>query len=130
MHCHDVPPDKSYPQHNTLRKRIFSYYKEMGAEDAVEYDKESDDYYETQAADERTHQQILDKYNDQIFWEELADRLAERDLIKEIGFKKLQSMKRFDRMIKSSEAAEEYENEFEKYGLERLIVHRDESIVS
>lgn len=81
LHGHDVgPPDATDP-YDALRKKVLSHHKEMGTEADFEYDPEHDDYFETADYETRApHTRFIDAYDDQVFWSELAERLAARDL--------------------------------------------------
>lgn len=122
MHSHLEGPEQRHAQHEELRKKLLSYYKEMEAEDIIEYSKESNDYYETNEYEEYLHEKFITPYDHQSFWDELIDRLAERDVIKEMGSEKFKSMDGMERITKLANAEEKYVNEFENHGLEHVKI--------
>lgn len=127
MHSREV---HSRSAHHALRKKFLSYYKEMEAEDAIEYATEDDEYYESRVYEEDMHHQFIDPYDEEVFWEALADRLAERDLIKTLGLESFRSLDGMDRAMKLSKVAEQYENEFEQHGLEHIAVSRGKAVIN
>ncbi|MDX1902457.1 MAG: hypothetical protein SFW66_10755 [Gammaproteobacteria bacterium] len=120
MHSHSV--DARYKEHEELKKKFLSHYKEMEAEDIIEYSKESDDYYEVNEYDEYIHNKFIENYDTETFWDELIDRLAERDVIREIGQEKYLSLEGIERVMKVEEVRERYANEFAMHGLENINV--------
>lgn len=126
MHSHLVDPEGTHHEHEALRKKLLSYFKEMQAEDIIEYAKESDAYYEANEFDNYIHEKFISSYDEATFWDELMDRLAVRDVIKDIGIEQYQSMEGLDRITKLEAARERYANEFEQHGLEHVkIDHGD-----
>jgi hypothetical protein len=120
MESHSV--DTVHKEHEKLRKKILSHYREMSTEDIIEYSEANDDYYELREFDDYIHEEFIDPYNTEIFWEELADRLSTRDAIAELGSDRFKSMDGMERVIKLGELADRYEDEFESHGLERVII--------
>jgi len=110
-----------------LRKKLLSYYKEMGAEDIVEYSKEFDDYFEVRKYDETIHDRFIDPYEANVFWDELIHQLAKRDVINAVGGRaSYHAMELEERISKVSAAEEHYANEFEIHGLDYLKVNHAE----
>jgi hypothetical protein len=60
------------------------------------------------------------EYDDWVFWDELAIRLAERDLMDEIGREAYERMPEADRKERVDALAAEYDKEFDKQGVARL----------
>ena len=126
LNSHVVDIEKEgYPEHKALHKKILSNYKEMDAEDIITYDKELDDYFETGEYSESLHEQFLDPYEEKTFWDELIDRLAVRDLAKEVGEEKFRTMERMERFTRLEELSEHYANEFENHGLEHVQIQKN-----
>ncbi|GGJ00207.1 hypothetical protein GCM10010885_06820 [Alicyclobacillus cellulosilyticus] len=101
-----------------LEQYILAHSRDFSAEDMVEYDEENDTYYVRQDVEDKL-MRLVDEYEDESFWELLALRLAERDVMEEVGpvaaFTTTMHEKRW-------ELADKYGEEFEKYGLRRLRV--------
>src|SRR6185437_559284 len=111
-------------EHQALRKKLLSYHKDMGAEDVVSYDNKYDDYYESREYEKSLHEQFIDPYDEETFWDELADRLALQDFAKEVGDKKLQTMDHMERFTRLNELSEHYAHEFETNGLKHVQIQK------
>lgn len=70
-------------------------------------------------------QPYIRQYDNQIFWEELADRLAERDFVAHYGRNAIEGMSPEERFAKRSELTDRYLEEFERNGLDRVAVNGD-----
>jgi len=66
----------------------------------------------------------LDDYDDFVFWDELAMRLAERDLREEIGTHAFDAMPAGERRERLDVMAHEYDHEFDRRGIEGLRLDR------
>lgn len=118
MHAHEVGIISN--DYKALRKKILSYFKEMGADDRIEY--VNDNYYETKEYDELLHEKFIEPYDQENFWEELAEQLASRDAIKAVGMEAFKKMDWLERMDEIDKAKEKYQEEFEKHGIENLKI--------
>ncbi len=127
LNAHKEGPEIEGDPYNTLRKKLLSYYKEMGAEDIIEYSKEFDNYFELRGYDEMIHGRFIDPYEANVFWDELIHQLGERDVIDAVGGRVFyQDLSIEERISKVSEAKERYSNEFELHGLDYLKVNHAE----
>lgn len=125
LHSHVVHEEDCSVEHRAVMKKLFSFSKEMQCEDLIEYSQATDDYYETFAYEEALQEAFIQPYNNETFWEELADRLATRDAMREVGEDKLKTMEPLERVKILSDKTESYENEFEEHGLEYLTIARN-----
>lgn len=116
-HVTEIDPNKD---HGALRKKILSHYKEMGAADIVEYNKDHDEYYEMVDLEDHMQEEFLDPYNYSFFWDELIDSLARRDFIKEVGSVKYSQMEPLERATGTDKYKSLYANNFEEFGLKNL----------
>jgi hypothetical protein len=66
----------------------------------------------------------LQDYDDCVFWDELAIRLAERDLRAEIGTHAFDALPHHERHERVDALAEGYDKEFDERGVERLRLDR------
>lgn len=66
----------------------------------------------------------LQDYDDCVFWDELAVRLAERDLRAEIGTHAFDALPHQERHERVDALAEAYDKEFDARGIERLRLDR------
>ena len=113
----------------------------------VDRDKELDDFYDTILSIANTYNVIdgleysekngsflisedkeqemmkpVEEYEEDIFWQELTDRLALRDAEEKYGSKVLEDMEPMERMKCIWKEEEKYDNEFEKSGIDRLRI--------
>ncbi len=65
-------------------------------------------------------QQLVDEYEDSAFWDNLASRLAYRDLIEEFGERAVEEMGPERRVAALGRHEERYNQEFEEFGLDNL----------
>jgi type IV secretory pathway VirB4 component len=126
MHSHAIGPEEHHSEYEELRKKLLSYYKEMGFKDMEKESTAKCEYYETWEYEEAMHEKFINLYEDQVFWDELTDRLAERDAVKEIGLEKFQTMEGMERINKIEEIRDRYANEFEQHGIDYVkIEHKN-----
>ena len=57
----------------------------MDTTDRIEYSKEFDNYFEKQPYDTQIHEEFIEPYDENTFWDELIERLAVRDVIARVG---------------------------------------------
>lgn len=65
---------------------------------------------------------LLDAYDDAVFWDELADRLGERDFHYSNTEEAIAAMSEDEYMDRHHECINRYEDEFADYGLDRLEI--------
>lgn len=97
---------------------ILSLRDQFGLDDIATYDPELQEHFVTRAFEERMNT-IIDEYDDDTFWSELAWRLAERDMMK-----KVTPVRQWPPEVERQlwKLADQYEQEFQKRGLERLVI--------
>jgi hypothetical protein len=123
INSHSIPPEIASSAHKEFKNKIYSFCKEMDAEDLIEYVEKHNEYYETRKFDDIISDKFIEPYNNDIFWEELTDRLAERDLINELGIDKMSTLDGIERITLLERKKEKYINEFEENGLENLEIN-------
>ena len=115
---HEEEEREATKPYKELRKKVLSQHKEMGMEDAFEYSPEHDDYFETAAYEEEApHMRFIDEYDEQVFWIDLANRLAHRDLAAEETLSVKEPLGEKERTKKFFELTGRYEEEFAENGL-------------
>lgn len=124
MNAHKVEDDPRTEVYRKLEQKLFSYAKDMGFENLVEYASDYKKYFPTRKLEETgSAREFIEEFEDDTFWEELTSRLADRDSARKVGgvenFSKLSFEDRAE-IIWSFE--EKYTSEFEKRGLEGLSI--------
>ena len=94
----------------------------MGYEDLIEYSSEYDKFFETRKFDESGIQDYVDEYDENVFWSELALRLAKRDVIREVEADEIGGD---DYLLRVLHKEELYQDEFYENGLQNVIVDSD-----
>ncbi len=113
--------DDIVEKYEDLEQYLLSFYKDFDMEKYIEFDKKLNKFFPTGEFEEDTDvEQYIDEYNNDIFWEELIDRLARRDFIRAYGEENLLKMTWEERFEKEQPFIDKYAEEFEKYGIERL----------
>ena len=92
----------------------------------VDFDEKHGKYYHDTDFEKKTLK-LLDEFVDESFWDELIDRLAERDFFKALGETEIRKMSRDERFRKFYEFADPYEAEFAEHGIDNLVIRPDEN---
>ncbi|MBC7363656.1 MAG: hypothetical protein H5U07_03805 [Candidatus Aminicenantes bacterium] len=98
---------------------IFSHAPEAGLEGRVVKDEMEGKYLPSYEYEESL-QDFIGDYDGFCFWEELINRLAERDALKEYGNTPLDKIDFDEFMEKKSKYLEKYEKELEENGLKNF----------
>lgn len=123
LHAHKVEHGPETKVYRDLEQKILSLAKEAGFENLVEYDRGMKEYFPTREFEEENPaMQFIDEYDEETFWDELAERLASRDLVEEEGEEKVNEMDPWERATRIESLHGGYLEEFERYGLERLRI--------
>jgi len=113
--------EKRHKLYRKLEQKIFSLADVMGYKSLIEYSKELRQYFPTRKYEDTcSAMEFIEEFENESFWDELIDRLAERDAIREVGMDGFKALKPIDRITKVEEHKEKYIDEFEKYGLDRI----------
>jgi len=107
--------------YEALAQKIYSYAGAFEAEHLVEFFPEEGKAVPTLEFEQTSHfLEVVEDYNDFVFWEELVGRLAEQDLIRDVGEAAVIDMPFNERVNREMEYAKPYWDEFEKHGLSRV----------
>ena len=66
--------------------------------------------------------QILESFEEIVFWDEMIHRLASRDMHDKFGHEALDQMSVEELVDKESPLIDKYAEEFEKHGIQRLVL--------
>jgi hypothetical protein len=92
--------------------------------DLVAQDPETDDYFMKDVWVERLYESYILDYDDHVFWDELTERLAQRDLARLRGVD-ADAINRDEDLMDLIPLEERYHRELEDNGIERLVVDSD-----
>jgi hypothetical protein len=125
---HEEEEREETKPYRELRKKVLSHHKEMGMGEAFEYSPKEDEYFETAAYEESApHMRFVEEYNAQVFWEELANRLAQRDFSAEERLSAEGSRGEEEAVTRFFEIMAHYEEEFAENGLDNVRLVREVS---
>jgi hypothetical protein len=117
--------DEQIEKYNEIEQYIFYFAKDVGLEKYIEFDKKYNKFFPTAEFEENPEiEQYRQDYDEEIFWQELADRLGSRDFIRKYGEEAIEKMDPEERFLKEQEFIIQYEEEFEKNGIENLELLR------
>ncbi len=108
--------------HAKLQKKIHSYAKEMGCEELIKPNVSVTGCYLRTGRENSETSAYIDQFVENSFWVELGAKLAERDLLKKYSVYSLSEIPTEDRISALCMAEYKWEEEFEKYGLERIYI--------
>jgi hypothetical protein len=120
--AHRVGEDPQTQPYEGLEQKLFSFAKEAGYENLVHYDEKFGQYFPTRELEEQSlARSLIDEYDNDSFWEELAARLATRDVARRLGgFDKLAALRPMERIEKLGTREDYYNAEFVVNGLDNL----------
>lgn len=116
--------DDMQKEYESIEDYIFSLAPQFGLEKYVDHDEsDGDRYYPTNFFEESTDiHKLHEAYDEETFWDELADRLGERDFASKYSMEEIKKMSEEEWFEKLDECIDLYNEEFEKFGLERIRI--------
>ena len=113
--------DERIEKYEDTEQYIFSFYKDFGLEKYIEYDKEFKEFFPTSELEDNSDTRgYLEDYDNEAFWDELGDRLGDRDFFRKYTEEEIKAMDQKERFLTNQKSIIKYEEEFEKYGIDRL----------
>ena len=104
-----------------LLQKLYSCARDMGSEELVHADRETNEYSPTRHYEETTRAfELIEEYNDDTFWDALISRLAERDVYEQIEEDRRDTMGIEEYWERSEPIEEAYYQEFSQRALDRL----------
>jgi len=89
--------------------------------EGIIFDGELKDFYLADEKDQEYHE-FIDAYNEEVFWENLEDDLAKRDLLEKHAKKAIQGMDTNNWFDLLGKEVDKYYQEFAKNGLKNLRI--------
>lgn len=112
-------------EYDDLEDYVLSFAKEFGiGKDVVRYDEKTNKPYITSGFESTELDEHIDDYDSEAFWNQLANRLACRDLLKIHGKEQITQMDAMEIFKLTDVIEDEYYEEFRKHGIERLEIIR------
>lgn len=106
-----------------LESRILEKAAQFGQGELIEFDEETRRFrVKPEAAEELFFHECYEEFRNESFWDELAVRLADRDLSKAMGVREWEQLDEETRRKKSANLEKRYWDEFSKNGVERVVV--------
>jgi hypothetical protein len=111
-------------EYRKLEQKFCSYAKDMGLDNLVLFDEELKQYFTTSEYEATSRKmEFIKAFENDSFWDELIERLTERDLVQqEGGVDEVMKLSLEERIKKAGVLQEKYAKEFEKNGLKNLTV--------
>lgn len=123
MTSHDAGQGSDDDRYQMLFQKIYSYAKEMGCPELVEEERETNRYVPSrQYEDESSAFEWIEEYNALTFWDELIDRLTERDVLNEGSTGDVDRMSNDEYWARAAPYEQSYAAEFEEHGIDRLVI--------
>ena len=124
LHAHRTQDEPRTVNYQKLEQKLLSFAEEAGFSHLIEYAPKFDRYFPTRMFEDVSQVHgFIDEYDNDSFWEELANRLAERDLIKqEGGLSNVLKLSIEERLGKQFKLEERYATEFEENGLDNITI--------
>ena len=120
-----IRTDDVVKKYDDVEQHIYSFAKDIGLGKYIEFDSKLNKFFPTKEFEEDEEvEKYREEYDDEIFWDEIADRLARRDFIRKYGENTIKEMTWKERSEKEYPFIEKYEEEFEKYGIENLEIKK------
>ncbi len=112
--------DEFIVKYKELEKYLLSFAKDFGLEKYV--DNSGGEIYPSIDLEEDEVMDLIDEYDNDTFWEEIINRLVNRDFMREYENNILNKMDVFERIEKEHQFLEKYHDEIDKYGIKRLEI--------
>jgi len=107
----------------SLEDYLFSLAEECGFERFAEYNEEIDGYVPSYEFEEETNiREMINEYEDSVFWDQLISRLVYRDLLRTFGEENLKNLDREEILKIQESIVRSYIQEFSKNGIENLEI--------
>jgi flagellar motor component MotA len=124
-----VERDPRVEKYEEIVQRFYSLAEEMGCEKLMEFDDHLGKFFPTRKYEDSSKSMMfVEEFEEDTFWDELVHRLSYRDVINHVGgiakLKELPLQKQFEL---EAPFEQKYYEEFEKNGLNNLIIEGKEN---
>ncbi len=102
-------------------RHVFNQAESIGLGNIVQIDQNNGEPYLTREFEEESGLvDILEDYEDEVFWQALIERLAHRDFLRHFGESSISEMAIEERIEKETPFHDKWANEFHENGIENL----------
>ena len=112
------------PEVEETMEAVYSCAKEAGLGKWIEKDRSLSRHFPTRTMEE-TLLGKLEDFEDDVFWDELTDRISQRDLLRKFGEKRILKMDRDEYFVEFEAFERSYSDEFQRHGIDRLEIIRN-----
>src|SRR6185295_3070879 len=121
--AYDTETDPAKAKYQHLAQKIYSHAKEMGWESLVESSTADNEYFPTGEYEQKSGvHALIERYDADTFWDELIERLTERDVHDKMGTTPDKPLSDNAYSALADPIAEVYEREFAENGVDRLRI--------
>ena len=116
--------DPHIHEYENIEEYFFSLAPQFGLEKYMNHSVDDvGKHYPSNFFEETTDvHKLHEVYDEENFWDELAERLGERDFIKKYSREEIKKMSEKNYFEKLYKSIDRYSEEFEKLGLERMVI--------
>lgn len=106
-----------------LESKILEKALQSGLGSWIEFSEEKQQHQLKEEIEEGLFShECIEEFRNESFWDELAVRLADRDLIRSIGLNQWESLSEEERRSRTTAIEKRYWDEFSSRGVERLLL--------
>lgn len=122
-HRDGSPVDPNIKEYEGAQKQILAHAKNFGFAEYVDDELAKDgEFFPTRMFEETTNtHDIIDEYNESTFWDELVERLADRDFRAKYSVLEIKKMTNDERIEKLYEFIDKWAEEINQNGLDSLV---------
>jgi len=115
--------DQQVTAFENLESKILEKAGHSGLGDWIEFDEESQRFRVKAEVEEKLFShECYDEFRNESFWDELALRLSDRDLVRAIGLNEWEKLSEEQRRERTASWEKRYWDEFSKRGIENVMV--------
>jgi hypothetical protein len=123
LHAFSIREPAETKRYRDLEQKLFGYAEGFGMADLVEKDPKTGHGYPTaEFEDQSPGMEFIELFEDDTFWDELIERLATRDAVRESGEDEWGKLSYLERLRRKDSRVERYALEFENHGIERIEI--------
>lgn len=102
---------------------VYAHALEAGLKTLIEFDEAEGRYYPSAKLEDELAE-LIDDYEDWAFWDLLILKLAERDLVRQVGQETVDAMDDKELEERRAPYIQKYEKEIEKQGILNIEIYR------